>query len=158
MPSGGGSSKSRMKTPEKGNGEALAQGIFEGLAGVRLAMRRFLSFSEAAVSEAGVTSQQYQALLVIKVAPQSQIMVRELAAKMLIQHNGAVQLVDRLEAAGLSRRIPSVADKRSVLVGLTEHGESVVEALARRHLGAMLENEPLLVESLARLRELAQIG
>ncbi|WP_086018637.1 MarR family winged helix-turn-helix transcriptional regulator [Sinorhizobium fredii] len=121
-------------------------------------MRRFLAFSEAALSEAGVTSQQYQALLVIKVAPQSQIMVRQLAEEMLIQHNGAVQLVDRLEAAGLALRIPSIADKRSVLVGLTDHGESVLNGLARRHLGAMLENEPLLVESLARLRELSQTG
>lgn len=155
MPSGG-SSKPGTETAD--GIEPLAPGIFEGLAGVRLAMRRFLSFSEAAVSEAGVTSQQYQALLVIKVAPQGQIMLRELAREMLIQHNGAVQLVDRLEAAGLCRRIPSVSDKRSVLVGLTEHGERVVEVLARRHLGAMLENEPLLVESLARLRRLAEIG
>lgn len=155
MPSGG-SFKSGTETPD--GSEPLAPGIFEGLAGVRLAMSRFLSFSEAAVSEAGVTSQQYQALLVIKVAPQGQIMLRELAREMLIQHNGAVQLVDRLEAAGLCRRIPSVSDKRSVLVGLTEHGERVVEVLARRHLGAMLENEPLLVESLARLRRLAEIG
>ncbi|MEY9774280.1 DNA-binding MarR family transcriptional regulator [Sinorhizobium fredii] len=157
MPSGS-SLSSRAKSSGTSDGEVLDSGIFEGLAGVRLAMRRFLAFSEAALSEAGVTSQQYQALLVIKVAPQSQIMVRQLAEEMLIQHNGAVQLVDRLEAAGLALRIPSIADKRSVLVGLTDHGESVLNGLARRHLGAMLENEPLLVESLARLRELSQTG
>ncbi|WP_234879309.1 MarR family winged helix-turn-helix transcriptional regulator [Sinorhizobium americanum] len=118
-------------------------------------MRRFLAFSEAALSEAGITSQQYQALLVIKVASQNQIRVRELSEQLLIQHNGAVQLVDRLEAAGLAERIPSITDKRSVLVGLTVHGVSVLDALARKHLGAMLENEPLLVESLTRLRDLA---
>lgn len=138
--------------------DRLDPGIFEGLAGVRLAMRRFLSFSEAALSQAGITSQQYQAMLVIKIAAQSQIMVRELSQQMMMQRNGAVQLIDRLEAARLAIRIPSTTDKRSVLVALTEHGETVLETLARAHLGAMLENEPLLVESLAQLRRLAEIG
>ncbi|WEJ12349.1 MarR family winged helix-turn-helix transcriptional regulator (plasmid) [Sinorhizobium sp. M103] len=109
-------------------------------------MRRFLSFSEAVLSEAGVTSQQYQALLVLKVAPQSRIMLRQLAEEMLIQHHGAVQLVDRLVAAGLALRIPSADDKRRVLVGLTDYGERVLNFLAKRHLGAMLDNEPLLIE------------
>ncbi|MGF6178151.1 MarR family winged helix-turn-helix transcriptional regulator [Ensifer sp. 4252] len=138
--------------------DRLDPGIFEGLAGVRLAMRRFLSFSEAALSQAGITSQQYQAMLVIKIAAQSQIMVRELSQQMMMQRNGAVQLIDRLEAARLAIRIPSTTDKRSVLVALTDHGETVLETLARAHLGAMLENEPLLVESLAQLRRLAEIG
>jgi DNA-binding MarR family transcriptional regulator len=121
-------------------------------------MRRFLSLSEAAVSEAGVTSQQYQALLVIKVAPSGQIMVRELADQMLIQHHGAVQLVDRLSTAGLVLREPSEEDRRSVLVGLTAQGEELVERLAKIHLKGMLANERLLVESLARLRRLERLG
>ncbi|MGI0522816.1 MarR family winged helix-turn-helix transcriptional regulator [Rhizobium giardinii] len=157
MPSGARFS-SPAKPPGETDGDVLDPGIYEGLAGVRLAMRRFLSFSEAVLSEMGVTSQQYQALLVIKVAPHGRIKVRELSEQMLIQHNSAVQLVDRLEAAGLAVRIPSIADKRSVLVGLAEYGERVLDTLARRHLGAMLENEPLLLESLARLRQLAEIS
>jgi DNA-binding MarR family transcriptional regulator len=157
MPSGAGS-RSRTQVPEIADEEALDPGVFEGLAGVRLAMRRFLSFSEAVLSEAGVTSQQYQALLVLKVAPQSRIMLRQLAEEMLIQHHGAVQLVDRLVAAGLALRIPSADDKRRVLVGLTDYGERVLNFLAKRHLGAMLDNEPLLIESLSRLRALARTG
>ncbi|OWZ89241.1 MarR family transcriptional regulator [Sinorhizobium sp. LM21] len=135
--------------------ETLDPGVFEGLAGIRLAMRRFLSFSEAALAAVGVTTQQYQALLVVKVSRQRGIRVREIADELLIQHNGAVQLVDRLEIAGLAVRTPSLDDRRSVLVRLTPRGEHVLEGLARKHLGAMLENEPLLVESLARLRDLA---
>ncbi|RDL47332.1 Transcriptional activatory protein BadR [Ensifer sp. M14] len=138
--------------------DRLDPGIFEGLAGVRLAMRRFLSFSEAALSQAGITSQQYQAMLVIKVAEQSQIMVRELSKQMMIQRNGAVQLIDRLEAAHLAIRIPSSTDKRSVLVALTDQGETLLETLARAHLGAMLENEPLLIDSLTQLRKLAELA
>lgn len=137
-------------------GEPLDPGVFSGLAGVRLAMRRFLASSEIELSRAGITSQQYQALLVIKAAQENRIRMRELADEMLMQHNSAVQLVDRLETAGLVDRTPSPTDKRSVLVGLTALGEVVIDALARRHLLAMLANEPLLAESLIRLRELAQ--
>ncbi|WP_104666916.1 MarR family winged helix-turn-helix transcriptional regulator [Ensifer adhaerens] len=137
-------------------GDPLDPGVFSGLAGVRLAMRRFLASSEIELSRAGITSQQYQALLVIKAAQQNRIRMRGLADEMLMQHNSAVQLVDRLEAAGLVERAPSPIDKRSVLVGLTALGETVLDALARKHLVAMLANEPLLAESLTRLRELAQ--
>ena len=149
-------SKKQLEHPS--SDDPLDHGVYEGLAGVRLAMRRFLSLSEAAVSEAGVTSQQYQALLVIKVAPSGQIMVRELADQMLIQHHGAVQLVDRLSTAGLVLREPSEEDRRSVLVGLTAQGEELVERLAKIHLKGMLANERLLVESLARLRRLERLG
>ncbi|MBB5574767.1 MULTISPECIES: MarR family winged helix-turn-helix transcriptional regulator [Rhizobium] len=156
MPSGKRSSRSDENQIE--TSRPLDPGIYKGLAGVRLAMRSFLAFSEAAVSEAGVTSQQYQALLVIKVAPGGQIMVRELADQMLLQHHGAVQLVDRLATAGFAVRIPSAEDKRSVLIGLTPKGEELVERLARTHLKGMLANEPLLVESLKRLRRLSRLG
>ena len=134
----------------------LNSDVYHGLAGVRLAMRRFLSFSEAALSEVGVTSQQYQAMLVIKVTPAGQIMMRELAEQMLLQHNGAVQLVNRLEAAGLAIRTPSPDDKRSVLIGLTDVGGELLEQLAKIHLNGMFENEKLLVESLRRLRRLSR--
>ena len=135
----------------------LEQGIYEGLAGVRLAMRRFFAFSEATLADAQVPSQQYQAMLVIKTSPTGQIMIRELAKQMLIQHHGAVQLVDRLSAAGLAERIPSAKDRRSVLIALTSEGEVVLEKLARIHLQGMLTNEPLLAESLSQLRRLANL-
>jgi DNA-binding MarR family transcriptional regulator len=135
----------------------LDPGVYQGLAGVRLAMRRFLSFSEVALSEVDVTSQQYQALLVIKAAKDERIMVRDLADQMLLQHNGAVQLVNRLEVAGLACRLPSEQDKRSVLICLTPTGEELLERLARVHVNAMFANEPLLVESLKRLRRLSRM-
>jgi DNA-binding MarR family transcriptional regulator len=136
----------------------LPQGIYEGLAGFRLAMRRFFAFSEAALADAEVTSQQYQAMLVVKTAAAGKIRIRELAEQMLMQHNGAVQLVDRLSAAGFVERIPAEHDKRSVLIALTSKGEQVLRMLARIHVEGMLANEPLLADSLARLRNLAALA
>ncbi|WP_245445227.1 MarR family winged helix-turn-helix transcriptional regulator [Rhizobium anhuiense] len=121
-------------------------------------MRRFLSFSEAALADAGVTSQQYQALLVVKTTAAGRIMIRDLAAQMLMHQNGAVQLVDRLCGAGLAVRIPSSEDKRSVLIGLTPKGEQALEFLARIHVEGMLANEPLLAESLSRLRHVTELA
>jgi DNA-binding MarR family transcriptional regulator len=126
--------------------------LYEGLAGFRYALRQFLAFSEAVTCTAGVTAQQYQALLVIKTGAGSAIMIRELAEQMLLQHNGAVQLVDRLAAANLVRREQSLADRRSVLVALTPKGSDLLEDLATRHLEELLKQEPLLAESLKRLR------
>ena len=98
------------------NAARLDASGYEELADFRLALRRFLAFSDAVTHEAGVTSGQYQALLVIKTHSAGAIMIRELAEQMLLQHHGAVQLVDRLARAGLVVRRHSPTDRRSVLV------------------------------------------
>lgn len=146
-----------MPRPRRGS-SALNDDIYNGLAGFRLAMRRFLAFSEAALAAAGVTSQQYQALLVIRTSKNHQIRIRDLADQMLMQHNGAVQLVDRMCAAALTQRIPAEDDKRSVLICMTSKGRDVLDALARVHVEGMLVNEPLLAESLSLLRHVSELA
>ncbi|WP_431324846.1 MarR family winged helix-turn-helix transcriptional regulator [Rhizobium sp. YTU87027] len=137
---------------------ALNDQVYDGLAGFRLAMRRFLAFSEAALAEAGVTSQQYQAMLVVRTMPGRQVRIRDLADQMLMPHNGAVQLIDRMCAGELAMRIPAEDDKRSVLIGLTSKGNDVLESLAKVHVKGMLVNEPLLAESLSRLRQVTELA
>jgi DNA-binding MarR family transcriptional regulator len=127
---------------------------YDSLARFRSALRRFLAFSEAATREAGVTPSYYQALLVIKTHPARAIMVGELAHEMLLKPNGAVQLVDRLSAAGLVVRRQSATDRRSVLVALTARGGALLESLAAAHISELLKQEPLLAESLRRLRQI----
>ncbi|MDX8527808.1 MarR family transcriptional regulator [Mesorhizobium sp. MSK_1335] len=134
----------------------LDDSVYEGLAGFRGAMRRFLAFSEAKLTAAGITSQQYQAMLVIKVHPTGAIMIRDLAGEMLLQPNGAVQLVDRLVNAGLVERRQSPDDRRSVLVTMTAEGSRLLELLAADHMREMLRQEPLLAESLRCLRHLGR--
>jgi DNA-binding MarR family transcriptional regulator len=135
---------------------ALDGSLYEGLAGFRYALRQFLAFSEAATQAAGVTPQQYQALLVIKTHPAGAIMIRDFADQMLLQHHGAVQLIDRLVSAELVERKPSPTDGRSVLVTMTASGAKLLEHLASNHLRELLKREPLLAESLKRLRQMAR--
>ncbi len=75
---------------------------------------------------------------------------------MLIWRHGAVQMVDRLVAGGLVQRSDSPTDGRSVLVSLTAKGAALLEHLALQHVEELLKQEPLLVESLRRLRQIGR--
>jgi MarR family transcriptional regulator, organic hydroperoxide resistance regulator len=48
--------------------------------------------------------------------------VHDLATRLGVSTGGASKLVDRLEAAGLCRRLPNPSDRRSSLVELTDDG------------------------------------
>ena len=137
-------------------GTMLDPGQYQGLAAFRYVLRQFLAFSDAATHAAGVTSQQYQVLLVIKTHPEGEIMIREIADQMLLQHHGAVQLIDRLADAGLVERRHSPTDRRSVLVAMTAKGAKLLEHLAFNHVKELLKREPLLAESLKRLRRMGR--
>ena len=129
---------------------------YQGLAGFRLALRRFLAASEAISKGAGVTQQQYQALLAIKAAEGAHMTMSDLAEQLLLTHHAAVQMVDRLAKAGLAERQPSERDRRQVRLGLTPAGDKVVENLAARHLAEMLRQAPRLRRSLSQLTRLGE--
>jgi DNA-binding MarR family transcriptional regulator len=130
--------------------------VYEGLASFRFALRQFLAFSEAATQAAGVTPHQYQALLVIQAHPAPEVTIRDLAEQMLLSHHGAVQLADRLVQAGLVERQHSATDRRSVVLAMTDKGRGLLERLAATHIDELLRQEPLLAESLRRLRQIGR--
>jgi|SRR5579859_1360262 len=127
---------------------------FLPLASFRHALRRFLAASEAISREAGVTQQQYQAMLAIAAWPGGAMSIKDLSEDLLLTHHAAVQLVDRLAKAGLAQRMPSSFDRRSVELSLTAEGTALLESLASLHLAEMLRREPALSTSLRRLRKL----
>jgi DNA-binding MarR family transcriptional regulator len=124
------------------------------LASFRHAMRRFLAASEAISKAAGVTQQQYQAMLAIAAWTGPPMTMKDLSEELLLTHHAAVQLVDRLAKAGLAQRNPSSADRRSVELSLTAAGADVLETLLGQHQEEMLKREPALSSSLRRLRGL----
>ena len=112
----------------------LSKSQYETLAAFRYALRRFIRFSEEAAQAAGVTAQQYQALLAIKGFPgRDSVTVGELAERLQLRHHSAVGLVDRLAAEKLAVRVPSAKDHRQVLIQVTDRGETVVEKIASVH-------------------------
>ena len=131
---------------------------YQGLAGFRVALRRFLAASAAISKAGGVTQQQYQAMLAIKTWPSQSMNMGDLADQLLLTHHASVQLVNRLAKAGLAHRVPSSVDRRSVLLELTSHGEALVDRLAALHLREMQRHEPQLSRSLRRIRRVSTDG
>jgi len=118
----------------------LDQSEFETLAAFRNSLRRFLKYSEASAEAAGISSQSYQALLAIKGIDNGRKMtIGELAQVLLIRHNSAVGLADRLVALGYLKRQLDASDRRRVFLLLTPKGESLVTDIASRNLAKLIE-------------------
>jgi DNA-binding MarR family transcriptional regulator len=127
---------------------------YEALAEFRYQIRRFLHFSEQMASEAGITPQQHQLLLIVKGMPVSKkATIGEVAERLQIQHHSAVELVDRLVERGFVERQRDTEDMRCVIVRLTDRGEEMLQRLSVVMLAEMRQTGPALVRSLSRLIE-----
>jgi DNA-binding MarR family transcriptional regulator len=126
------------------------------LADFRALLRQFQSFSEQAAHALGLTSLQYQTLLAIKAhdAPWP-LTVTALAQVLLIKHNSAVGLIDRVEQLGLVRRHPLESDRRSVAVELTARGRRIVKRLAQQHRDELRRIAPAFGRHVQRFEEAA---
>jgi DNA-binding MarR family transcriptional regulator len=104
------------------------------LAEFRYQLRRFLRFSEEAGSAAGLTPQQYQALLAIKGFPgKESVTMGELRERLQLQSHSVVGLVNRLAAKRLVVRQTSRIDRRRVHIRLTPQGAKLLESVAAEH-------------------------
>jgi DNA-binding MarR family transcriptional regulator len=122
----------------------LATGDYARLASFRQTLRGFLRFSELAAARLGLTGQHYQAMLIVRASPdEERPTIADLARQLLIKHNSAVELVDRLVREDLVARESSLADRRKVHLHLTEHGREVLAKLAAVHRRELRRVSPL---------------
>jgi DNA-binding MarR family transcriptional regulator len=121
---------------------------YQLLAGFRYHIRRFLHFSEQAARDAGIEPQQHQVLLALRGQPESRAVIGALAEYLQIQHNTAVELIDRVEAHGLVRRKRAAEDRRQVVVEITFRGKAKLEKLSQSHLEELRRTGPDLVDAL----------
>jgi DNA-binding MarR family transcriptional regulator len=137
----------------------LATRDYAQLATFRLTLRRFLRFSEAAASEVGLTSQHYQAMLVVRGFPEDlRITINDLAEQLLIKHNSAVELVDRLAEEDLVLRESSPVDRRKVQLRLTGRGRQLLAKLAAMHRRELQRIGPVLKRFFAEMSRLERNG
>lgn len=128
---------------------------YQQLAAFRRALREFLRFSEAEAEKGGLTAQNYQALLVVRACPEGErVTINGLAQQLLIRHNSAVGLVDRLTKQGLVAREPAPEDGRKVYLRLTAKGERLLERLAEVHREELRRIGPQLEVLLHSIRSL----
>src|SRR5215208_5199734 len=81
--------------------------------------------------DAGIPMRWYDALVHLEETPEG-LRMNELAERILYSKSGFTRVVDRLEEAGLVRRVRPENDRRSILVVLTDQGAATLD-LARRH-------------------------
>lgn len=122
-----------MKPMKRRRSGHLDAAEYQQLAKFRYALRSFLRFSEAAAENVGLTAQHYQALLAVCAAADGHVTINDLACQLLIRHNSAVGLVDRLTDQGLLAREPAPDDGRKVYLRLTPKGDGILQKLAEVH-------------------------
>ena len=125
---------------------------YQALAEFRFALRRFLAFSAKAVKKARLTPQQHQALLALKGGSDSESMtIQELAWQLLLQHNSTVELVDRLEATGLVKRVRDLDDGRRARLVLTSKAQRLLRSLSTAHIQELKAARPAFLALLRKL-------
>ena len=123
----------------------LATRHYAQLASFRHTLRGFLRFSEAAAAQEGLSSQHYQAMLILRGWPQDEpLTIADLAQQLLIKHNSAVGLVDRLVNEELVVRERSTVDRRKVQLLLSARGRAVLARLAAVHRAELRRIGPLM--------------
>jgi MarR family transcriptional regulator, 2-MHQ and catechol-resistance regulon repressor len=93
--------------------------------------RAVLARVEPRLAAAGLTPTQFGVLeAILHKGPLGQ---RELGRKVLTSAGNMTDLVDKLEARGLVRRVRQKLDRRAVLVELTAEGRALIEPLFTAH-------------------------
>ena len=145
-------SASRISQGNDDASRSLSRGEFQRLAEFRFQLRRFLHFSSAAAEGAGLRPQQYQLLQCVYGMPDElPPTIANVAARMLLKHNSAVELVDRTIEQGWLRRSSDPTDHRCILLRLTPGGERALASLAEYHLAELEQAGPELIRALRRV-------
>ena len=82
--------------------------------------------------QAGLPLRWYDVLVQLEESPEG-IPMSELAGRILHSKSGFTRLVDRMEDAGLVRRVRPEHDRRSILIVLTDRGTATMQHARRYH-------------------------
>ena len=82
--------------------------------------------------EAGIPMRWYDVLVQLEESPQG-IPMNELADRILYSKSGFTRVIDRMEEAGLVRRLRPQHDRRTILIVLTDKGTQTMEHARRHH-------------------------
>jgi DNA-binding MarR family transcriptional regulator len=86
--------------------------------------------------DAGIPLRWYDVLVKLEETPGG-LRMNELANRILYSKSGFTRVIDRMEEAGLVRRVRPENDRRSILVLLTDEGRTTMERARRHHRHAI---------------------
>lgn len=118
------------------------------------ALRNVLSHELESAS--GVPASWYGVLIRLARSPEGRLRMSDLAAGIALTASGTTRLVDRIEAAGLIRRIACPEDRRVAWCELTPKGREVLARATPVHIKGLREHmaKHLSPEELATLTQL----
>jgi len=82
--------------------------------------------------DAGIPLRWYDVLVHLEETPDG-LRMNELAERILYSKSSFTRVVDRMEEAGLVRRVRPENDRRSILVVLTDQGRAMIDQARRHH-------------------------
>ncbi|MCA1780916.1 MAG: MarR family winged helix-turn-helix transcriptional regulator [Dermatophilaceae bacterium] len=136
-----------------------------GMAAVTSLMRAqqlVLSRVEAVLKPLGVSFARYEVLMLLVFSRRGTLPMSTISARLQVHQTSVTNAVDRLEAAGLVRRLPHPSDRRTTLIEITPEGRSLADeatTLLNREVfnqpGLSARDTTTLVGILGRLRQSA---
>jgi DNA-binding MarR family transcriptional regulator len=127
------------------------EGIVDRISGLSRRLQRMM---DETLSEFGLDSGDYKVIGALSQAgPPFRSTPGRLARRMELSSGTMTSRLDRLESAGMVRRLPDPDDRRSVLVELTEQGSETYQST----VGVQAEKEALVTSALS-AREKAQLN
>jgi DNA-binding MarR family transcriptional regulator len=121
-----------------------------------------LSAVDGALRPHGLTFARYEALVLLTFSRTGQLPMRVMGDRLQLHPTSVTNIVDRLQADGLVRRVPHPTDRRATIVEITDTGTALLEkatdAVTRIRFGLeglTPEEEAQLTELLGRVRRAA---
>jgi DNA-binding MarR family transcriptional regulator len=102
----------------------------DGMAAITSLMRAqqiALARVEAVLRPLGVTFARYEVLMLLHLSRRGSLPMRTIGSRLQVHQTSVTNAVDRLEAAGLVRRVPHPTDRRTTLVELADDGRRLAE-------------------------------
>lgn len=102
----------------------------DGMAAITSLMRAHqiaLSRVEAVLRPFDVTFARYEVLMLLHLSRRGSLPMRTIGSRLQVHQTSVTNAVDRLEEAGLVRRVPHPTDRRTTLVELTSDGTQLAE-------------------------------
>jgi DNA-binding MarR family transcriptional regulator len=121
-----------------------------------------LSAVDGALRPHGLTFARYEALVLLTFSRAGRLPMRVMGERLQLHPTSVTNIVDRLQADGLVRRIPHPTDRRATLVEITQAGSALQEDATKSVTGIdfglsglSAEQESQLTELLAKVRRAA---
>ena len=91
---------------------------------------------DALLKPHGLTFARYEALVLLVFSSRGSLPLGKMGERLQVHPTSVTSIVQRLEAAGLVRRVPDAADRRVVLAEITDEGRALVERATASLVGA----------------------